>query len=136
MATFTKFQDFIEAVGKGEHDLNGDTFKVYLTNATPSVSDDADKTDLAEISNENGYIAPVDIQNEYTESGGTGTMTAVDVTITADGGTVGPFRYAVIYNDTHSTDGLMGYADYGSAITLQDGESFKIDFGASLATFS
>jgi len=136
MASFNKFQDFVEALGLGQHDLNTDTFKVYLSNAAPSASDDADKTDLAEISNENGYAAPEDITNAYTESSGTGTMTATDVTITASGGTVGPFRYAVIYNDDHSTDGLMGWYDYGSAITLQDGESFTIDFGASLMTIS
>lgn len=136
MATFNEFQDFVEALGKGEHDLNGDTFKVYLSNAAPSAADDADKTDLAEITNENGYTAPVDIQNSYTELGGTGTMTAVDVDITASGGTVGPFRYAVLYNDDHATDGLFSYYDYGSSITLQDGESFTVDFGASLATLA
>lgn len=136
MASFNKFQDFVEALGKGEHDLDGDTFKVYLSNTAPSAADDADKADLAEITNENGYTEPVDIQNAYSESGGTGTMTAVDVEITASGGTVGPFRYAVIYNDDHTSDGLFGWYDYGSSITLSAGETFTIDFGASLMTIS
>jgi hypothetical protein len=135
MATFNKFHDFVRALGEKEHDLKDDTFKVYLTNAEPSAADDAIKTDLAEITNENGYTAPVDIQNGYTETAGVGTMTAVDVVITASGGTVGPFRYAVIYNDSHTSDGLMGWVDYGSAITLQAGESFTVDFNAvSLCT--
>ena len=140
MATFVKFQQFVEDLGNGVHDLVGTehTLKVYLTNATPSVSLDAVKTDLAEITNENGYTAPVDIQNNGSETGGTLTVTAVDVVITASGGTVGPFQWAVIYNDTPTSpaDPLIGYYDYGSAITLQAGESLTVDFGASLLTLT
>jgi len=136
MATFNKFQGFIGYLGLGAVNLNTDTFNVYLSNATPSASADDVKTDLAEITNQNGYTAPVDIQNAYSEASGTGTMTAVDVVITASGGTVGPFQYAVIYDDTHASDVLMGWYDYGSAITLQDGETFTVDFGASFATYA
>jgi len=120
-------------------DLNGDTFNVYLSNAAPSASLDDVKADLAEITNQNGYTAPVDIQNAYSEASGTGTMTAVDVVITASGGTVGPFQYVVIYDDTVATpvvDPLMCWFDYGSALTLQDGETFTVDFGASLCTLA
>jgi hypothetical protein len=136
MAVYNKFEDFVEALGLGEHNLNTDTLKVYLSNATPSASADADKADLAEITNENGYTAPVDIQNVWSEASGTGTLAATDVVVTASGGTVGPFRYAVIYNDTHSTDGLVCWWDYGSSITLQDGETFTVDFGASVFTIA
>lgn len=136
MATFNKFEGFVGYLGLGAVNLNTDTFNVYLSNATPSASADDVKTDLAEITNQNGYTAPVDIQNAYSEASGTGTMTAVDVTITASGGTVGPFRYAVIYDDTHASDILMGWYDYGSSITLNDGESFTVDFGASLMTLT
>lgn len=136
MATYVKFQDFVEALALGEHNCNTDTFKIYLSNTTPDVANDADKADLAEITNENGYTAPVDIENAATESGGTLTVTAVDKPITASGGTVGPFRYVVCYNDDHASDGLVCYWDYGSAITLAAGESFTVDFGASLFTLS
>lgn len=134
MASYNKFEDFVEAMGLKEHDLNGDALKVYLSNATPSAADDADKGDLAEIANEHGYVAPVDIQNAYSESGGVGTLTAVDVEITASGGTVGPFRYAVVFNDGHASDGLVCWWDYGESITLQDGEKFTVDFGADVFT--
>lgn len=140
MASFNKFQQFVEDLGKGVHQLHaaGHTLKVYLSNTTPDTAADAVKADLAEITNENGYTAPVDIQNDYTETTGTGTMTGVDVTITASGGTVGPFRYVVLYNDTPTSpaDPLVAWWDYGTSITLADGESFTVDFGASVLTLA
>ena len=137
MASFTKFQQFAEDVGKGVHQLHaaGHTLKVYLTNDTPSVSGDAIKTDLAEITAEHGYPSGgTDIQNDYTESGGTGTLTGTDVVFTASGGSFGPFRYAVLYNDTAADDPLIGYWDYGSSISCAAGETFTVDFGASILT--
>jgi hypothetical protein len=134
-ATFNKFYNFGLAMGKKEHDLNSDTIKVYLSNATPSAENDADKSDLAEISGGNGYTAGGDdIQNSYTRSGGTSTLTGVDVTFTASGGSIGPFRYVVLYNDTHSSDGLIGWWDYGFSLTLTDGQSLLVDFGTSILT--
>jgi hypothetical protein len=141
VATFNKFQNFVEDFGKGVHQLHaaGHTFKVYLSNAAPNAATHTVKADIAEISAGNGYTAGgVDIQNDYSESGGTGTMTAVDVVITASGGSIGAFRYAIIYNDTPTSpaDPLMGWYDYGSSITLLDTEIFTVDFGASLATLA
>ena len=136
MATYNKFQGFVGYLGLATVNLNTDTFNLYLSNATPSASADDVKGDLAEITNQNGYTAPVDIQNTYAEATGTGTMTAVDVTVTASGGTVGPFQYVVIYDDTHASDILMCWYDYASALTLQIGESFTTDFGSSLFTLA
>lgn len=135
MASYVKFQDFVESLGLKEHNLNTDEFKVYLTNGTPDVAADADKADLAGITEQNGYAAE-DIQNTWSESGGTATMAAVDVVFTAVGGSFGPFRYAVIYNETHAADGLMCYHDYGSEITVLVGETFTVNFGASLMTLA
>lgn len=138
-ATFAKFNSFTTAVAAGTHAgcLNADTdvLEVYLTNATPSASADSLKADLAEITIENGYAGGVDIENAATQTGAVITLTAADKTITASGGTVGPFRYAVIFNETATDDPLIGYYDYGEAITLGDGESFVIDFGAALLTW-
>jgi hypothetical protein len=102
------------------------------------VSADAVKADLAEISTGSGYTGAVDITAAYSEATGTGTLTASDVTITAAGGTVGPFRYVVMFNDTPTSpaDPLIAYWDYGSAITLADTETFTTDFGASVLTLA
>ena len=140
MATFNKFQDFVEQLGKGVHQLHaaGHTLKVYLTNNAPDAAADAVKADLVEsVSGGNGYTAGGhDTQNDYTESGGTGSCTGVDIVLTARGGTIGAFRYAVLYNDTPTSpaDPLIGWWDYGSSITLNDGESLTIDFGSSMFT--
>lgn len=139
MASFNKFNQFAEDLGLGVHNLNTGTLKVYLTNATPDAAADLIKTDLAEISGGNGYTSGgADTQNTFSETGGTGTMTGVDVVWTASGGTIGPFRYVVLYNDTPTSpaDPLVGWWDYGSSITLADGETFTTDFGASILTLA
>ena len=138
MATFNKFQSFATAMAAGTHAgcLNADTdvLEVYLSNAAPSASLDLLKTDLAEITIQNGYTGGVDTQNAATTATGTITVVGTDVVITASGGTVGPFQYVVLFNETATNDPLIGWWDYGSAITLQIGETFTIDFGASMFT--
>jgi hypothetical protein len=139
MAAFVKYQQFVEDLGNSVHDLVGTqhTLKVALTNTAPNVATHAVFADITEISAGNGYTAGgADTQNDGSESGGTLTVTGVDVVWTASGGTIGPFRYVVLYNDTPSSpaDPLIGYWDYGSSITLASGETFTADFGASLLT--
>lgn len=137
MATYNKFEGFVGYLGLAAVNLNTDTLKVYLSNATPSASLDDIKTDLAEITAGNGYTAGgADSTNTYSEASGTGTLAGTDIVWTASGGTIGPFRYAVLYDDTHASDILIAWWDYGSAITLNDGESFTVDFGASIATIA
>lgn len=139
MAAYNKFQDFVEQLGKGVHQLHaaGHTLMLYLTNNAPDAALDAVKTDLAGITEENGYAA-ADAQNDYTETSGTGTMTCVDKVWTASGGSFGPFRYVVMYNDTPTSpaDPLISWWDYESSITVNDGESFTVDFGASTLTIA
>lgn len=141
MATFNKFQDFVEQLGKGVHQLHaaGHTLKVYASNAVPDAALDAVKADLAEITAQNGYPAGgSDVQNDYTEATGTGTMTGVDVVWTASGGSFGPLQYVVLYNDTPTVpaDPLIGWWNYGSAITVNTGETFTVDFSSSILTIA
>lgn len=136
MAAFNKFQDFVERVGLAEHNLNTDTLKVYLSNEAP-LATDAVKADIAEISAGNGYTAGgIDTLNTWSESSGTASCVGTDAVWTAAGGTIGPFRYVVLYNDTHASDRLVGYWDYGSSISLNDTETFTVDFGSSMFTLA
>jgi hypothetical protein len=125
MAAFNKFQQFVEDLADKVHNLSSDTLEFYLSNATPSASGDAVKADLAEITNQNGYTAPVDTQNTGSQTTGTYTLTGTAATVTASG-TVGPFQYVVLQNTTPSSplDPLIGWWDYASAITLANGETF------------
>ena len=137
MAAFNKFEAFSEHLAEKVHNLDTDTLSVYLSNTTPDAAADAVKADLAEISTGNGYTGPVDTQNATSRSGGTTSITGVDVVITATGA-VGPFRYVVLFNDTPTSpaDPLIGWWDYGSSISLANGETFTVDFGSSMFTVS
>ena len=134
MAAFTKFNAFVENLAEGKFNLGTDTLKVYLSNSTPDAAADAVKADLAEISAGNGYTAGGNTASITSSAQTSGTYKLVlgdPATWTASGGSIGPFRYAVLYSDTAASDELIGYWDYGSAITLADGESFAVDFDPS-----
>ena len=127
MATFNKFNSFVEALAEKVHNLGSDTLKVMLTNSAP-VATNTVKANLTEISAGNGYLAGGHTLavSSSAQTSGTYRLITGDVTITATGA-IGPFRYAAIYNDTATNDELIGWFDYGSSITLQNGESFTID---------
>lgn len=138
MATFNKFNQFVEDLGLGVHNLSTGALRVYLSNTAPSASLDLVKADLAEIAGGNGYTALGElIGGTWTESAGTGTKTGTDIVWTASGA-VGPFQYAVLYNDTPTSpaDPLIGWWDYGTPISLANGETFTVDFGASVFTIA
>lgn len=128
MATFNKFNSFVEALAEKVHNLGADTLKVMLTNSAP-VATNTVKANLTEISAGNGYTAgghTITVSSS-SQTSGTYKLIIADLTISATGA-VGPFRYAVIYNDTATNKELIGYYDYGSSISLANGESFTIDF--------
>lgn len=131
MAAFNRFNIFSENLAEQVHKLDTDLLKVYLSNTAPDAALDAVKADLAEITAGNGYPAGgVDVQNNVSRVGLVVSITAVDVVITASGGSVGPFQYAVLYNDTPASplDPLIGWWDNGSPITLLDSESLTVNF--------
>ena len=142
MATFTKFNKFLESLAEKGHDLGSDTLKFALTNTAPTAATDTGflpgslhpPPAAANGYTSGGHTATI---ASSTESGGTYTLACTtDVVITATAGGIGPFRYVILYNDTHASDGLIGYWDYGSSITLADGETFTIDVTASLLTIT
>lgn len=133
MASYVKYECFVEDVAEKVHNLGSDTLKVALTNSAPNVSTHTGLADITEITAQNGYSAggAAAAQSSSAQSGGTYKLVLADTTITASGGSFGPFRYVVLYNDTSTGDKLIAYWDYGSSISINNGESFTVDFSAA-----
>lgn len=129
MATYVKFQPFVEHLAEKVHNLGSDTLTVALTNTAPNATD-ATLSQITEISYTNCSSRAL-TTSASSQSSGTYKLVITDLVLTASGGTVGPFRYVVIYNDTAASDQLIAYCDYGSSITLAAGETFTIDFDAT-----
>ena len=135
MAVFNKFQGFVEAVAEKKHDLGADTFFVQLMNTAPDSALDFIETDLpADLATGFGYTAggvTAGVATSSAQTTGTYKLTIADKVITAAGGSIGPFRYVVLFNNTATNKDLISWYDYGSSITLLDGETLTIDFDAS-----
>lgn len=128
MATFNKFNAFVEHLAEKVHNLGSDQLVVALTNTAPTASNSV-RADLTEITYTNLSSRNITTSSS-SQTSGTYRLILTDLVLTASGGSVGPFRYVVIYNDTPTSpaDPLIGYYDYGSSITLADGETLTIDF--------
>ena len=125
MATYTKFNSFTEALAEKVHNLGSDTLKVALTNSAPSASD-TQLSNITEISYTNCSSRTLTVSSS-AQTSGTYKLVVSDLVLTASG-TVGPFRYIVIYNDTATNKELIGYYDYGSALTLSNTDTLTLDF--------
>lgn len=129
MATFNKFNSFVEALAEKVHNLGTDTLKIALTNSAPLATNTV-LANITQITAANGYTAGGNTASITSSSQTSGTYKLVlgDVTFTASGGAMAAFRYAVLYNDTATNDELIGWYDYGSSVTLADTETFTIDY--------
>lgn len=140
MATFNKFNQFVQDLSHAKHDLRlpgngGNTLKVALVNTAPTAGLATYSQLSSEAPNANGYTtggATATITGS-SQTSGTYTLIIADTSWTATGGSIGPFRYAVLYNDTQTSPSkpLIGWWDYGSSITLLTGETFTVDFDGS-----
>lgn len=143
MATFNKINDYVQDLHRAVHDWSSHTFKYALSNTAPG-SESSDPS-----ADGNGVLANV-TEVAYTNlsedrtvsttaeslSSGTSSTDGDNETLTASGGSVGPFRYVYLYNDTATGDPLVGYWDYGSSITLNDGETIDLNVATVFATLS
>lgn len=132
MASFVKFQPFVENLAEKAFNLGSDTLKVALTNSAPNATDGT-LSQITQISNGNGYTTggTAATISSSSQSSGTYKLVLADVTFTASGGSIGPFRYVVLYDDTATNDELIGSWDYGTNLTVTNGNSFVTDFDAS-----
>jgi len=132
MATYTKFQSFVEALAEGVHNLSSDAITVALSNASnvPSASAHVKLADITTIVATNLGDLSLSVSSS-SQTSGTYKLVVADKTLTASGA-VPAFRYVIIYNDTAANDELICYFDYGSEVTLASGDTFKLDFGTEL----
>jgi hypothetical protein len=132
MAAFNKFNAFVADVANKVHNLGADTLKVMLTNTAP-VATNAVKTDIAEIAAGNGYSAggATAALVSSSQSGGTYTLKLSNAIFNASGGSIGPFRYCVLYNSVPASGNLIGWYDYGTNLTVTAGNSFAVQFDAT-----
>lgn len=138
MVAYTKYQDFVEQLAKGVHQLHaaGHQYKAALHSDAPVVATDDELADLTQVTG-TGYTAKgEDIQNDMTEASGTATVTAVDVVWTAGAADWGAARYVSTHDEDSTTDKLVNSWDYGANFTLGSGETFTLDFGASWFTIA
>jgi hypothetical protein len=134
MATFSKYNDFVEQLCNAVHNFSSHTFKVALSNGTPSAAHTT-LSAITELSTANGYTAGgVATTIGVSETSGTVTVTATDPTAWTASGAGITFRYAALYNDTSASDNLVAYWDNGSSTTVTSGNTLQIDFGSSLFT--
>ena len=123
----------MEDLAEKVHNLGADVLKVALTNTAPTAATDTGLASITQISGAYGYTTggTTSTISSSAQTSGTYKLVLADVTFTASGGAMGPFRYAVLYNDTAASDQLIAYWDYGSSITLADTETFTVDFSSS-----
>jgi hypothetical protein len=130
---FNKFNCFVEDVAEKKHDLSVDALKVMLTNTPPTAAATVYTGGLVstELGSGAGYTTGGAAPGSRTsaQTGGVYKLILADVFWTASG-SMGPFRYAVLYNTTGTTP-LIGWWDNGSSVTLANTETFTVDFDAT-----
>jgi len=139
MATYNKFNQFVEDLAHGVHNLSSDAITYALSDTLPT----AGMLVLSEIT-EIAYTNVTDdgagsrVITTATSEGTDGSYELVltDLTITASGGAIAQFQYIVIYNATQTSPlkPLISWFDYGSGLILSTGESLLIDFAANFLT--
>jgi hypothetical protein len=139
MATYSKYNQFVEDLAKGVHNFSTGVFKVALSNAAP-VATHATLSQITELTTANGYTAggATTTISGTTQSGGTLTIVASDPSVWTASGAGIAFRYAALYNSSGSgvTNPLVAYWDNGSTTTVTAGNTLLVDFGANLFTLA
>lgn len=132
MATWQKFNSFVEALAEETHNLGADTLRIALSNTAPSAANTV-LTDITQIAATGGYTPAAVTVSSSAQTGGTYSLVVAATTFTASGADFAPFRYAVLYNDTAASDELIAYWDYGTSYTLPDGQPFTFNAGTVLS---
>ena len=143
MASFVKYQQFVQDLASGVHQLQTGTshvLRVMLSNSAPNVSTHNVRADVTELSTSGGYTSGGISVGTITGAETTGTFKCSGGTDPVWTGSGGGFtaRYAILYNDTPTSpaDPLIGYWDYGSSFTVAAGETFTVDLDQANGLFT
>lgn len=121
MASFQKFNIFVQDLANKAHNLGSDQLRVALTDTTPTATDTVLQTEISYTNLSTRNITTT----SSTQTSGTEKLLVAQLTLTATGA-VGPFRYIEIYNNTASK--VIGWYDYGSEVTMANGDTFLVGF--------
>jgi hypothetical protein len=126
---FTKINSFLENLANKKIDLSGNGLTLALTNTAHTAAWDelADLTLCTGHANTSTKVVTV---TSSTQTSGLYKLILADLTITISGD-IGPFQYVYLYDDNSTGDKLIGYYDYGSALSFVSGEAFVMDFDAT-----
>lgn len=129
IASYNKFHSWVEFMQEGAN-VGSDTFMVALCAAANApVATNSQLSNLTQISYTNLSSRTLTLATS-AQTSGTFTLDFNDLVLTASG-TVAPFRYIVIYDDTVANDPLVCWFDYGSDVSMTNGETLTIQFNAS-----
>jgi hypothetical protein len=137
MASYNKFNIFVQAVTNKGIDCTNDTFKVGLTNTLPTATIVTySAVNLTELSTAGGYTqgGATATVSSNGQTSGTDTFVLTNVTWTATSAGIGPFQYVFLYDSTPSTNNMIAWWNYGSALTLSNGSTFTVQFNGGATT--
>jgi hypothetical protein len=135
MAAYNKFNSFVAALANKVHNFGADLLTIALcATANAPVATNTQLSNLTQIAYTNLSSRVVTLTSSAQVSG-VYKYIAADLVLTASGA-VAAFQYVVLYNDTATNDELVGWWDYGSAVTLANTDTFTIDFDNTNGVFS
>lgn len=137
MSAYNKFNVFVSDLAQKVHNLGSDTLKIMLTDVAP-VATNTVKANITEITAGNGYVAGGMTATLVSDvdTAGVYKLILAQVSLTASGGSVAQFRYAVLYNSTTASGNLIAYFDNGAEINLTNGNTFTVALDQTNGVFT
>lgn len=134
MVAYQKFDQFVEDLAHGFHDLDapGDQLEIALTpQASAPVAGNTILGNLTQTNYAN-LSARTITKTSSGQTSGVYKLTLTDLVLSATGA-VAEFRYVVVFNQdqTSPVDPLLGFYDHGSQVVLANGETYTIDWDDS-----
>lgn len=134
MATFQVTDEFANYLGQGDVELDAHVFKAALTLTAPTKAGSSTLASVTQIGATGGYAVVTVPTTTYTETGAASGIWEFDSAAfswTATGADFDSARYIVIYDDTHASDVVVGFLDYGAAFVVSEGNSLTVTPGAN-----